>query len=77
MPTVLRSGPYRFYFYGNEGTEPPHVHVQQERTLAKFWLDPVSLASAGRFSAHELGRIERIIVENRLSLMDAWHEFFS
>src|SRR5688572_3522127 len=44
MPTVARIGPYRFFFYGNEGTEPPHIHVQRERRLAKFWLDPVLLA---------------------------------
>ena len=44
MPTIARIGPYRFFFYGNEGSEPPHVHVQRERMLAKFWLDPVSLA---------------------------------
>jgi hypothetical protein len=28
VPTVLRVGPYRFFFYSNEGTEPPHVHVE-------------------------------------------------
>jgi len=25
MPTVLRSGPYRLYFYSNENDEPPHI----------------------------------------------------
>ena len=29
MPTLLRIGPYRIFFYSNEGNplEPPHVHA--------------------------------------------------
>ncbi|MBM5817670.1 MAG: DUF4160 domain-containing protein, partial [Cyanobacteria bacterium K_Offshore_surface_m2_239] len=27
MPTILRSGPYRIYFYSHEPNEPPHVHI--------------------------------------------------
>ena len=44
MPTVLRSGPYRFYFYSHEPNEPPHVHVDRDDLSAKFWLQPVGLA---------------------------------
>ncbi|MGD1216152.1 MAG: DUF4160 domain-containing protein [Terriglobales bacterium] len=29
MPTVLRSGPYRFCFYSHEPNEPPHIHVDR------------------------------------------------
>jgi len=36
MPTVARIGPYRLFFYSNEDTEPPHIHVQREQRLAKF-----------------------------------------
>ncbi len=36
MPTVTRIGAYRFFFFSNEGTEPPHVHVEREDALAKF-----------------------------------------
>ncbi len=42
MPTILRIGPYRFFFYSNEKGEPSHIHVQRERFLAKFWLNPVA-----------------------------------
>ncbi|HXO25787.1 MAG TPA: DUF4160 domain-containing protein [Thermoanaerobaculia bacterium] len=28
------------FFYSNEGTERPHVHVQHESRVAKFWLRP-------------------------------------
>lgn len=54
MPTVRRIGSVRFFFYSNEGSEPPHIHVEQGDALAKFWLDPVSLASSSRYRAHEL-----------------------
>ena len=37
MPTVLRSGPYRFYFYSHEPNEPVHVH--RDELSAKYWLD--------------------------------------
>lgn len=30
MPTVLRSGPYRLYFYSHEPNESPHVHVDRD-----------------------------------------------
>lgn len=40
MPTVLRLGPYRFFFYSVDRGEPPHVHVRRDRGTAKFWLDP-------------------------------------
>jgi hypothetical protein len=76
MPTVARIGPYRFFFYGNEGTEPPHIHVQRERSLAKFWLDPVSLARSTNFPSHELTRIESLVLENRQSFLEAWNDFF-
>ena len=76
MPTVLRAGPYRFFFYSNEEGEPPHIHVQREVMLAKFWLDPVALAKSTRFAAHELRRIEGIITEQRETLLEAWRDHF-
>ncbi|HKI37036.1 MAG TPA: DUF4160 domain-containing protein [Gemmataceae bacterium] len=35
MPTILRNGPYRFYFYSHEPNEPPHVHVDRDDLSAK------------------------------------------
>ncbi len=43
MPTVLRSGPYRLFFYSGDAGEPPHVHVERDASIAKFWLKPVRL----------------------------------
>lgn len=76
MPVIARIGPYRFFFYSNEGDEPAHVHVQRERMLAKFWLTTVSLAESKRFAPHELRDLEQIVVKRRSEFLEAWHEFF-
>jgi len=60
MPTVLRISPFRFFFYSNENGEPAHIHIQRERMLAKFWLQPVALASSTRFLPKELRQLESL-----------------
>jgi hypothetical protein len=77
MPTIARVGPYRFFFFGNEGFEPAHVHVQRDRALAKFWLGPVALASSSGFSSVELRRIQRIVVDREQEFEEAWRGFFN
>ncbi len=76
MPTVLRSGPYRFFFYSGDGNEPPHVHVERESAQAKFWLDPVRIERSHGFTANEINRIERLVVQNQQRLLASWNEFF-
>jgi hypothetical protein len=76
VPTVARSGPYRFFFFSNEGLEPPHIHIQKGDALAKFWLGPVELSSSTGFAAHELRRLQTLVEERRAELEDAWHDFF-
>ena len=76
MPTVLRVGPYRFYFYAGDRDEPPHVHVEREDKIAKFWLDPMRLQSSGGFSRTEIGRIQRLVREHREEIVEAWNEYF-
>jgi hypothetical protein len=76
MPTVLRSGPYRFYFYSHEPDEPPHIHVDRGELSAKFWLDPVQLARNFGFRAHELRAIQSIVTEQSDEFLEAWNEFF-
>jgi hypothetical protein len=76
MPTVLRSGPYRLFFYSADRGEPPHIHVERDRNRAKFWLDPVRLHGSGGFHRPELRRIERLVADNAESLLRGWHEFF-
>lgn len=77
MPTVLRVGPYRFFFYAGDRDEPPHVHVEREHNTAKFWLDPARFASSGGFSRKEIRRIEAITREHQSLLLEKWDEYFS
>ena len=58
MPTVLRWGPYRAFFYSNEHNEPPHVHVRAGDREAKFWLHDLSIAVNAGFPADEIGAIK-------------------
>jgi len=76
MPTILTIGPYRFFFGSLDRGEPPHVHVQRERLVAKFWLDPIVLEKAGGFRPHELNRIAELVQENHLMFLERWNAFF-
>ena len=75
MPTVHREQGYRFYFYSHEPNEPPHVHVDRDERSAKFWLNPVALASNFGFNARELGWIRALIRKNELNLNRAWRRY--
>lgn len=77
MPTVLQSGPYRFFFYAGDREEPPHIHVERNSSVAKFWLDPVRLSNSGGFRRPELGNIQKIVEENQQELLRSWDEFFN
>lgn len=76
MPTVLTVGPYRFFFVSLDRPEPPHIHVQRERMVAKFWLDPVVLARAGHFNRVETNHIAQLVNDNRDFLLERWYEHF-
>jgi len=76
MPTVLRVGAYRLYFYSHEPGEPPHIHIDRDEASAKFWLERVALARNVGFSARELGVLQRLVTERRDKLLEAWHDFF-
>lgn len=78
MPTALRIGPYRFYFYSYDCSEPRHMHVDRESMSAKIWLDPVvSLAENHGYSRRELREIERVATDNLETLRNEWDNFCS
>jgi len=77
MPSIDKIGPYRLFFYSEEGNEPAHVHIQRERATAKFWLQPVRLARSRRFSDHELQKLQKLVEENQEKILEAWNEHFS
>jgi hypothetical protein len=76
MPTVLRLGPYRFYFYSHEPNEPPHVHIDRDKESAKFWLEPVGLARNLGFNAKELRKLQRLVENHQDMLLEAWYGRF-
>lgn len=76
MPTVLRVGPFRFFFYAGDGGEPPHVHVERDDCEAKFWLDPVRLERSRGFRRKEINRIHELVEEHQEQLLGGWNEFF-
>ena len=77
MPTVLRRGPYRLFFYAGDRDEPRHIHIERDDKVAKFWIDPVRYHSSGGFSPEELIRIEKLILKHKQTLLEAWDAYFN
>jgi hypothetical protein len=75
MPTALRDGPYRFFFYASDCSEPAHIHVERDENIAKFWLSPVRLVSSGGFPRTELARVQRMVSERQFELKEAWNAY--
>ena len=76
MPAVFRSGPYRFFFYSDEGTEPIHIHVSAQGKEARYWIEPVRLAFNDGFARHELIEIRDLIEQNVVLITEKWNEHF-
>lgn len=77
MPTVLRDGPYRMFFFSADRGEPPHVHVAREAKEAKFWLNPIRLQNSGGFGSSEINRLTKLVEEHQQNLLGEWYAFFS
>ncbi len=75
-PTILRVGPYRFFFFSRE--EPrAHVHVHSPDGEAKFWLDPrVELAVDHGLPEKALAEARKLVEENQEVFRDAWKRHF-
>jgi hypothetical protein len=59
MPTIKNiPGPYRLFFYSFDCGEPKHIHVQREKLLCKYWLEPLSMTKSCGFSAKELNQTQ-------------------
>lgn len=77
MPTVLRVNGYRCFFYSNEGNEPVHVHIAKGNGEAKVWMEPsIELVYFHGFSSKEVSECMEIANQNRLIIIQKWHEFF-
>lgn len=65
----------KYYFWSNEGSEPPHIHVRKGDAFAKYWLGPpLWLAHNTGFRGKELLFIEKAIEEHRELILEKWNE---
>ncbi len=76
MPTVLIIKGYRFFFYINDHT-PPHIHVEKERSTAKFDLNNAELIRSRRFNAGEIAEIRKLVVGNIEFFKSKWDEYIN
>ncbi|UXE59537.1 MAG: DUF4160 domain-containing protein [Woronichinia naegeliana WA131] len=77
MPTLLTVGPYRFFCYAGDQNEPPHIHIERDKSLTKFWLQPVRLQNKQGFSRVEINRIQKLVETHQEQLLRGWHDFFN
>ncbi|HLC16029.1 MAG TPA: DUF4160 domain-containing protein [Thermodesulfovibrionia bacterium] len=77
MPTVFRFGPYRFFFYAGDKSEPPHIHIEREDKTAKFWLVPVRLHNSRGLTLREINKLHKVVEHNRENFLRVWHEYFN
>jgi len=77
MPTILRVGQYRFFFYAGDRDEPPHIHVESGENVAKFWVNPVRLQDSIGFNRKEINHIYQLVQDNAELFMRKWNEYFN
>lgn len=77
MPSILLTQGFRFFFFSLEGNEPPHIHVEHGDKIAKYWLNPVEMASSEGFRSHEMKKLRLLVIENRELFLRKWNEYFS
>lgn len=74
MTAVLVTGAYRFFFCSKEYVEPEHIHIQRDRAVANFWLEPIMLARSTEFTPDELIRGARLVGQHKATFQEAWNE---
>jgi len=55
----------------------PHVHIERDGDIAKFWLKPVRLHSSGGFNRPEIARLTSLVIEHRTDLLVEWNAYFN
>jgi hypothetical protein len=65
MPTVKSiPGPYRLFFYSFDCMNQCMFHVQKDKAVCKFWLNPLVLGKNNGFSPTDLNSIRKKIQSN-------------
>ncbi len=76
MPTILIQDGFRLFFYSNEGVEPPHVHVEYQGAVAKFWVQPVRAASNLGMTKKDFAKAYFLVTRHQTKVLEKWYEFF-
>ena len=74
MPTVLRKDGFRFFFFSNEGDEPPHIHIENANGYAKFWLNPPRLSYSKGLKLKQLLKVRNFVEANQGYFNKIWNE---
>ena len=76
-PTVFREGASRFFFFSREESRV-HIHVVGPGGEGKFWIEPeVKCAMSVGLSEREINQFQRILVERKEEILNAWNRHFS
>ena len=76
MPTILRIGRYRFFFFSKERQEPPPIHVEAADCYAKYWIDRVALDRSVGYYGSELSELYQLVEHHRGLFLERWHAYF-
>ena len=76
MPTVLIVEGFRFFFFSNEGLEPPHIHIEKAEAYAKFWLQPAQLVHSEGLTPSQLRRVRELVDQHGALFLERWNEYF-
>lgn len=49
----------------NENSEPPHIHIERDDSVCKFWVEKIALADNVGFKAKELAELNQLVVDNQ------------
>lgn len=77
MPTIFRKLGFRFFFYSDEGDEPPHVHFKKGHGEGKYWLEPLQKVFARRLNAQDERKADKIVREEQENFKKKWYDFFN
>jgi hypothetical protein len=74
VPTLARAGPYRIFMFMSDCVEPRHVDIEGNDGAAKFWLEPVYLATSMGYSPRQINRLRLVVERDRSTLIQAFDD---
>ena len=74
MPLVLLINSVKFYVYFNDHGVA-HCHVVKDDCNAVILIETATCIEVNGFSKKDVNRLEKIVKDNSVKLLDAWEEF--